>query len=210
VDIVYTLAGGGPEGHLHDRYHRNIYHCTFSPRDLHFRAADGTDLGTSIDDAAQERYLKIVETPVVLPAGAKSPDYIQLVGRRGNAPFVVWMQTDDAGVLHTYTANWSRRAGWRTTELATGARVRDMEPAGFLDWRVYTTPDAGSPGIVTYLLDPDDGWHAESTIDTAGAVQRIEVIGGYRDPARILATGASSARDVAVADGDVYVVGRAC
>jgi hypothetical protein len=38
-------------------------------------------------------------------------------------------------------------------------------------------------------------------------VQRIEVIDGYRDPARILATGASSAREVAVADGDIYVAG---
>ncbi|MEZ0071032.1 hypothetical protein [Planotetraspora sp. GP83] len=30
---------------------------------------------------------------------------------------------------------------------------------------------------------------------------------GFRDPARILATGASSAREVTVADGDVYVAG---
>ena len=43
---------------------------------------------------------------------------------------------------------------------------------------------------------------------TPTPVQRIEVIGGYRDPARILATGASSARDVSTADGDVYVAGR--
>lgn len=34
-----------------------------------------------------------------------------------------------------------------------------------------------------------------------------QVIAGFRDPARILATGASSARDVSVADGDIYVAG---
>ena len=34
VAIVYTLAGGRPEGHLHDRYHKNIYHAYFSPKDL--------------------------------------------------------------------------------------------------------------------------------------------------------------------------------
>ena len=50
---------------------------------------------------------------------------------------------------------------------------------------------------------------ATSTIATPGAVQRIEVIGDHRDPARILATGASSGRDVSVADGDVYVAGWA-
>jgi hypothetical protein len=205
IDIVYTLAGGGPEGHLHDRYHRNIYHVTFTPGDLRFRAADGTDLGTSVDDAAQEAYLKVAQTPVALPAGAKSPDYIQLVGRRAGRPFVVWMETDDAGVLHAYTSAWTRH-GWRGGELGTGMRVRDMEPAG-RDWRVYATPE-GSTGIATFLLEPDGRWREESTIDTPGAVQRIEVIGGYRDPARILATGASSARDVAVADGNVYVAGR--
>jgi hypothetical protein len=34
------------------------------------------------------------------------------------------------------------------------------------------------------------------------------VIGGFRDPARILATGNSSAREVTVADGDIYVAGH--
>jgi hypothetical protein len=209
IDIVYTLAGGGPEGHLHDRYHRNIYHTTFSPRDLRFRAADGTDLGTSIDDAAQEAHLLVAATPVALPAGAKSPDYIQLVGRRAGRPFVVWMQTDDAGALHAYTSAWTRH-GWRGAELGTGLRVRDMEPAGDSGWRVYATPEgAGSTGIATLLLGAG-GWRAESTVDTGGPVQRVEVIGDHRDPARILATGASSARDVAVADGNVYVAGLAC
>jgi hypothetical protein len=210
VHIVYTLAGGGPEGHLHDRYHRSLYHTYFTPRDLHFHAADGTDLGTSVDDAKQERYLKIVDTPIALPAGTKSPDYIQLVGERaGRVPLVVWMQTDDAGVLHTYAGEWTPR-GWRTAEVATGVRVRDMEPVDAFTWRVYATLEGAASGIATYLLGPGNRWRPESSIDTSGAVQRIEVIGGYRDPARILATGTSSARDVSVADGDVYVAGVAC
>ena len=52
-------------------------------------------------------------------------------------------------------------------------------------------------------------WEYQTTIATPGAVQRIEVIGDHRDPARILATGASSGRDVSIADGDVYVAGWA-
>src|SRR6266536_2177827 len=54
VLIVYTLAGGGFEGHLHDRYHKNIYYTYFTPGDLHFHSADGIDLGTRVDDAEQE------------------------------------------------------------------------------------------------------------------------------------------------------------
>jgi hypothetical protein len=49
---------------------------------------------------------------------------------------------------------------------------------------------------------------AERTLATSQPVQRIEVIGGHREPAHILATGSSSARDVSVADGDIFVAGR--
>ena len=45
IAISYTLAGGGPEGHLHDRYHKNMYYCTFNPRNQHFYSVDGKDLG---------------------------------------------------------------------------------------------------------------------------------------------------------------------
>ncbi|WP_414943361.1 hypothetical protein [Amycolatopsis sp. cmx-11-32] len=44
-------------------------------------------------------------------------------------------------------------------------------------------------------------------ITTPKPVQRVEVIAGFRGPARILVTGASSARDVSVADGDICVAG---
>ncbi len=209
VDIVYTLAGGGPEGHLHDRYHRNVYYIWFTPGDLHFHSADGHDLGTVIDDADQERYLKVADTPIELPNGAKSPDYIQLVGEiAGRLPFVVWMRTDATGVLHTYGGLWTP-LGWHVAELATGARVRDMEPVDPFTWRVYATNDDGSTGIDTYLLAAGTKWRPETVIPTAQPVQRIEVIADHRDPARILATGASSARDVAVADGDIFVAGLA-
>jgi hypothetical protein len=207
VDIVYTLAGGGPEGHLHDRYHRNIYYTWFTPGDLHFHSAGGQDLGTLVDDPEQEQYLKVADTPIELPAGAKSPDYISLTGELfGLLPFVVWMQTDASGVLHDHAAVWTP-GGWHATEVATGERVRDMEPVTPLTWRVYATGEGAPSGIDTFLLTAGTAWRAEAVIPTPKAVQRIEVIGDHRDPARILATGASSARDVSVADGDVYVAG---
>ncbi|AGZ40645.1 hypothetical protein AFR_11780 [Actinoplanes friuliensis DSM 7358] len=207
VGIVYTLAGGGPEGHLHDRYHRNIYYTAFDPGTLTFRSASGRSLGTTIDDADQETHLKVAETPLQT-VNPRSPDYINLVGTTlGVAPFVVWMQLDAAGVLHTYTGVWSRLRGWQNREVTTGVRVRDMEASGPASWTVYGTPANGAPGISTHRLTAGMTWHDESVIATPKAVQRIEVIGDYRDPARLLATGASSAREVAVADGDIYVAG---
>lgn len=209
VHIVYTLAGGGPEGHLHDRYHRNIYYASFTPGDLHFHSPAGDDLGTSIDDPDQEGSLKVAQTELQQP-NPRTPDYISLVGySRNGKPFVVWMQTDTAGVLHDHTATWTNE-GWVAREFDTNVRVREMEQVGPQTWRVYATP---ATGINTYLLragtpNADWIWGHESTIDIARPVQRIELIGDHRDPARILATGTASGRDVdTYFDGDVYVVG---
>jgi hypothetical protein len=207
VLIVYTLAGGGFEGHLHDRYHKNIYFTYFTPGDLHFHSADGRDLGTSVNDAEQEAYLKVADTAFTAPPVQRSPDYISLVGEViHGVPFVVWMQYDPAGVLQDYTAV-STPLGWRVTPLGTGVRVRDMEPVLPFAWRVYATPDPATTGILSYLLMPGVGWKAGPTTATPTPVQRIEVITDAREPNRILATGASTARDVATADGDVYVAG---
>jgi hypothetical protein len=213
IHIVYTLAGGGPEGNLHDRYHRNLYYTVFTPGDLRFRAANGADLGPCVDGPIQERRLRIVETPLAAlpphPAGhrVRSPDYIQLVGALGGRwPFVLWMQTDPAGVLGVHAAVWTR-GGWRTRQLGTDLRIRDMEPVGRWTWRVYTTRDL-APDIQTHRLRLGLWWRPESVIATPRPVQRVEVVGDHRDPIRILATGSSSARDVAVADGDIYAAGR--
>jgi hypothetical protein len=162
VQIVYTLAGGGVEGHLHDRYHHNIYYTYFTPGDLHFHAADGRDLGTRIDDAEQETYLKVADTPFLAAPYQRSPDYISLVGEVvPGVPFVLWMQLDAGGVLHDNVAVRTPR-GWQQREVATGIRVRDMEPAGLLTWRVYATgePAAGTPapsGIQTFLFTAASG-----------------------------------------------------
>ena len=44
-------------------------------------------------------------------------------------------------------------------------------------------------------------------IPTAKPVQRVEVVANFRDPARAIFSGASSQRDVAIADGDISVAG---
>ncbi len=206
IAMVWTLAGGGPEGHLHDRYHRNVYYATFSPDDLRFRSANGHDLGTSVDDADQERHLQVAATGLQT-VNPRSPDYISLVGSTlgGRAPFVVWMELDSLGAVHTHSAVHLPGAGWRARELGVGVRVRDMEPTDTLSWRVYATPDPAASGVETYRLVPGLPWRHESTLATPQPIQRIEVIAGHRAPARLLLTGASSAREVTVADGDVYV-----
>jgi hypothetical protein len=208
VHIVYTLAGGGPTQHVHDYYHRNIYYAVFNPHTLHFYSAAWRDLGTQIDDADQEQYLKVAETPLERPMGTlKSPDYIQQVGGAFGRPFVLWFTFDNAtGTPLNQASVWNGRA-WETKQVFSGVRTREVERVNLATWRVYATRD-GKPNIETYLLTFGKDWRAESVITTPKPVQRVEVIGDFRDPARILASGASSAREVSVADGDIYVAGR--
>lgn len=206
--LVWTLAGGGPDRHLHDYFHKDIHYASFDPRTLHFHAPGGRDLGVQLTDDEQERDCKVAVTPLARPAELKSPDYIQLVGTVGHGrPFVVWSTADDGGLWHVYVSlTPDGRGPWRTTEVTTGLRTREMEPVSHDVWRVYTTRD-GRPGVSTYLLSPGRAWRPEATIPTAKPVQRIELVTGFRDPARVLITGASSVRDVSVADGDVHMAG---
>jgi hypothetical protein len=205
VHIVYTLAGGGTEGQLHDRYHRNIYYAYFLPSNQHFYNAAGKDLGVQIDDADQEGSARVVETPLELPAAFKTPDYIQQVGwsRLTGRPFVLYFTGDTTGLFHNFLGYWDGRR-WQTKEVTTGVRFREIEPV-FGGWRVYSTDP--NPGIKTALLTEWGSWIPGATIPTAKPVQRIELITNFRDPARLLVTGASSAREASVADGDIHVIG---
>ena len=208
VHIVWTLAGGGTEGERHDRYHRNIHYAYFQPSNRHFYSASGLDLGVQIDNADIEGPTKVVQTLLELPAGIKSPDYIQQVGWQANGrPFVLYFTADATGRFHNVAGHWNGRR-WMIREVTTGLRTREIEPVAG-GWRVYGTVDL-QPDIHTALLSDAGRWTPGVTIPTAKPVQRIELITGFRDPARLLVTGASSGRDVSIADGDIHVVGASC
>jgi hypothetical protein len=106
---------------------------------------------------------------------------------------VVWTQDGTEG----RAALWSP-LGWRSRALAAGLRAHDMERLDATTWRVYATDAVGGPGVATYRLTAGTDWRFESMIATPRAVRRIELITGYRDPARILATGV---------DRDVFAMG---
>ncbi|MGY0236266.1 BNR-4 repeat-containing protein [Longispora urticae] len=206
VHLVWTKAGGGPTQNVHDYYHKDIHHATFDPGTLRFRSAAGKDLGTQIGDPDQDGPCLVASTALVRPAGMKSPDYIQLTGWLDDGkPFLVWFAYDDAAVPHVMASVWTGSA-WSTREVATGLRAREMERVGPNTWRVYCTR-LGQPDIHTFLLASGRTWTAETTIRTPREIQRIDLVAGFRDPVRILATGASSAREVTVADGDVHTAG---
>jgi putative BNR repeat neuraminidase len=205
VHFAWTLAGGGPTQHLHDSFHKDIYYATFEPATMHFRSASGLDVGTQVGTTDYDA-CRVITTALVQPAGLKSPDYIQQVGYLGDGrPFVLYMTIDNSGLLHDTAAVWTGSA-WQIREVATGLRLREVERLGPTTWRAYANRE-GTPNVQTFLLENGQTWTAESTITTAKEIQRVEVIQGFHDPARVLISGASSNRDVAIADGDIYVAG---
>jgi hypothetical protein len=205
VHIVWTLAGGGPEGERHDRYHRNIHYAYFQPSNRRFYNAAGNDLGYQIGTSDVELRTKVVETPIELPAGFRSPDYIQLVGWQANGrPFVVWITPDSSATFHINAGHWNG-SRWVVRRVTSGVRAREMEPV-VGGWRIYASLEL-VPNIKTGLLSDAGVWTPGATISTAKPVQRIELITRFRDPARLLVSGESSSRDVSVADGDIHVIG---
>ncbi|OLB77382.1 MAG: hypothetical protein AUI14_16365 [Actinobacteria bacterium 13_2_20CM_2_71_6] len=207
VHLVWTIAGGGPGKHVHDSFHKDIYYATFDPAALTFGTVAGANLGPQVNDAELDP-CRVLLTPLARPGGLKSPDYIQLVGWLDDGrPFLLWITSDSKALLHNSAAVWTG-TGWSIREVATGLRTRDMEPVGPDTWRVYANRE-GQPNIATFLLSAGRDWTAETVITTRKEIQRLEVLSGAKDPARVLATGNSSARSVSVADGDIYVAGLA-
>jgi hypothetical protein len=204
IDMVWTIAGGGPGRHAHAAILANVFYASFSPASRRFSSASGKDLGTQIDDTDQERHAKVMTTALEPPF----VNFVQLVGVNDGRPFVLWHTHRGQTAADDYVSVWTGRV-WQTTKVGTGMRLREMEPlapGSAATWRVYTTRDQ-QPDITTYLVDPGRAWTKETVIPTPREAQRIELVDGFRDPARILATGASSSRDVTVADGDIHVIG---
>jgi hypothetical protein len=128
------------------------------------------------------------------------------VGTTLGKPFLLWFMGDpDKGPLRNYMSTWNGRS-WETKEVARGLRTREMEPIDPFTWRVYATED-GKPNVNTFLVRFGRTWTPETVIPTAKPVQRVEVVQNFRDPARAILSGASSQRDVAIADGDISVAG---
>jgi hypothetical protein len=206
VHMAWAIAGGGPGRHAHAYYLKNMYYVTFDPNTLRFHGAAGADLGTQVNNSDQEESCKVATTPLERPGGKTSPYHIQQTAALADGrPFVVWATHDKNLLFHNHVSVWTGTS-WATTEVATGLSVRELEPVNATTWRAYATREA-QPNVYTYLVEPGRGWTAEATIVTPKEVQRIELIEGFRDPARLLASGDSSARDVSVADGDIYVLG---
>ena len=184
--FVWTLAGGGPTQHVHDKFHKDVYFATFTPADHHFHNAAGKDLGTSIQNGALASCL-VVDTGKPVD---KNPGYFQFAGTFGDGtPTVVYSMKDGE-----YAGHWTGKA-WKTAKVGTGY-VLDMEPAGASTFRVYT---ASGSTVTTYLLGQTPSWTRETSFTAPGPVGQGVIVTGYHDPLRLLLEGGTG--------GGIYVAG---
>ena len=62
IHISWSIAGGGPEGPEHDRYHKNGYYSYLNLTNEHFYNAAGFYLGTSINNRDSVNYCLAVDS----------------------------------------------------------------------------------------------------------------------------------------------------
>jgi hypothetical protein len=213
--MVWTLAGGGPGVHDHDRYHRNLYYAYFQPSNRHFYSVTGADLGTDLDGDEMENSTKALHTELVRAKPlSRDIGYTHLVRLLPSGRPVLVFNRQEGDTTVITSARWMGRYWVFSPGPRSGAYngpLLDMEPYRN-GMRVYVATPAASAataptGIRTYLLRQGADWVEDQFIWTLGPIQRADVIPNHRDPVRLVVTGQSSTADQALADGHIHVVG---
>lgn len=203
IHLTWTLAGGGPEGPRHDRYHKDVYYAYFRPSNKNFYCAGGKNKGKSID-AKEMRDCLVEDTGPLDKETPQAVSYIQLVHFTNRAnPIVIYELNDKEGSTKR-SATWSGKS-WVYSDIPTEGFILDMEKTGSDEFTfyagrgevlAYTTENAGK----TWTLD-----HSFSLPENQ-RVSKLTVIDDYQEPAHFLITEATNQM---FPSADVYLVGKA-
>ncbi len=203
IHLTWTLAGGGPEGPRHDRYHKDVYYAYFRPSNKHFYCAGGKDMGESLD--AKEIADCLVEDTG--PLNREIPhavSYIQLVHYTDRAnPIVIYELNDKEGSTKR-SATWTGRS-WVYSDIPTEGFILDMEKTGSDNFTFY----AGRGDILAYSTEnAGKTWNFDHSFSLSDnkRVAKLTVIDGYKEPAHFLITEATNQM---FPSADVYLVGKA-
>jgi len=203
IHLTWTLAGGGPEGPKHDRYHKDVYYAYFRPSNKNFYCAGGKNKGKSID--AREMLDCLVEDTG--PLSRETPhavSYIQLVHYTNRAnPIVIYELNDKEGSTRR-SATWTGRS-WVYSDIPTEGFILDIEKTGSDDFTFY----AGRGEILAYTTEnAGKTWNFDSSFSLPDnqRVSKLTVIDNYQEPAHFLITEATSQM---FPSADVHLVGKA-
>lgn len=165
LHMTWTLAGGGVQGHAHDRFHKNLYYAWMDPATDLFYDAGNNLLGSSIDEFESDNNALVLDTGV--PDARLEIDYVQLVETQADGdPLVIFNQL---GQLKR--AVWdASTALWDIAEIATLASDSDalydmteIGPDEFVLMGLVDDSADGGPERVANLWYSNDG--GESWLD---------------------------------------------
>jgi hypothetical protein len=206
IHMAWTLAGGGPEGPSHDRYHKDVYYAYFKPANRHFYCVDDKgdkDLGFNLDK--NNMYACLVEDTG--PLDAKVPQaasYIQQLHYTDDGkPLLVYGLEDRDGIT-LRAARWNGSA-WLFSDVTSNAAGLDIEKLGPESFALYVA----RMGVQTYIsYDGGASWtrDASFTLPEGNTINSLVVLDNYRDPAQLLLT---EKTDSLSPSGDIYLVGKA-
>jgi len=186
--LAWTLAGGGPIGHRHDRYHKDVYFAWFRPGGDAFFTADGKSLGETVETADHPRCL-------VLDSGPCDPKAQTRAGRHriGYCPLPVIGPRGEPVVVFTHSTGAADKP--RQVKLARqseqGWRVRTVRPGGFLDAAYGPEGGLWITSGAKLLVSPDGGrsWRPRAVRHPDGGPLRMIFLDDPHPDVRLLALG---------------------
>ncbi len=202
IHLVWTLAGGGPEGSKHDRYHKDVYYAYFRPSNKHFYCAGGKDKGKSLD-AHEMRDCLVEDSGPLNKASPQAVSYIQLVHYTDKANPIVIYELNQGDSSRVRSATWIGK-NWVYSDLPTEGFILDMEKTGPESFSfyagqgqifAYSTPDAGQSWQFDYSFSLPDNKR----------VLKLNVIDDHKEPAHFLITEATSS---SFPSADVFIAGK--
>lgn len=184
-DVYLMGAGFGDDGLLHlswltargsshDDTRRDIYHAAYDPDTATMKAADGTDLGATVDWADHTTCLAATENPVLGLTQTLHGDHIIIPFGRDNGTSTTTMLAVWDGTA------WTEHDTGITQPETTGLQVVWIGPGGVLRG-VFTTQNGTYGDLVVYGSDNYADWYQIATLASGSSGEgytRVEVIAG--------------------------------
>ena len=184
IHISWSIAGGGPEGSKHDRYHKNLYYTYLNPANDHFYSVTGVDLGTTINNSESMTYCLAVDSgPLTFRRDGNSRTYdvgyISSVSSSdsGNPILVYSHRLPEDGMEHARSVRWTGDS-WKVTDTGQGGHIKELEKIGPESFRLYIGV-SGDNIRVLKTSDVGASWSDDGLIDASLSIRDFVLIDDY-------------------------------
>ena len=192
LHISWSIAGGGPEGPKHNRYHKNVYYSYLNLTNEHFYNAAGFDLGTSINNSDSVNYCLAVDSGPLRFKNTRSTEtydigYISSVNysNSGNPLLVYSHLLPEDGIEYSRSVRWTSDS-WKITDTGHATTgVKEFERIGPESFRLYLGVTGGR---IRTLTTNNNGasWTNDGLIDASLPIQDFVLIDDYHPEIRAI------------------------